>query len=229
MFETISSERWRADQSEREFISELKEKAATKYEFFVGVDIGKLQDRSAIAVIERRTQATDTGPIVQTALRGLYRVPSQVSYVRQAEGIESLLTAPCFQLWGANIYLDASGVGEACADMLHERGKLKFKRVNITSGDAISAKRGRIYASRNALISGFVKLLRRGDLIISADLPLLSDLLRELESLGEETSKGGASVYRTTGHDDLIIAFSLAALAMQRKDTGIKTGVRPLF
>ena len=224
-----SSERWRVEQSERQFIEEAKAAAAVRYEFFIGVDVGKLQDRSAVAVIERQTKRTPQGDSIQTALRGLYAIPPKVSYTTQAEGIESLLLSPCFQLWRPSTLIDASGAGEALCDLLDERKKVKFKRVNITSGDAVTAKRGRIYASRNQLISTLTKLLRREGFAISADLPLLQELLKELAALGEESTKAGGVVYRTSGHDDFLMAFALAALALHRKDAGPRTGVTTLF
>lgn len=222
-------ERWRVEQSERQFIEELKARAEVTHAFYIGVDIGKLVDRSAVAVIERQARKTPQGEAVQTALRGLYAIPPKISYTKQAEGLESLLLAPCFQLWGASTLIDSSGVSEALCDLLEERKKVRFKRVNITAGDAVTAKRRRIYASRNQLISTLTKLLRREEFAISADLSLLPELLKELAALGEESTKAGGTVYRTSGHDDLLMAFSLAALALHRKDSGPRTGVTRLY
>lgn len=222
-------ERWRVEESERKFVDELKASAPVRYQFFAGIDLGRNKDATAVAIIERATKTTASGESIQTALRGLYRIKPGKSYVDQCSAIEGLFGAACFSLWGVNLLIDASGVGEGVCDFLESRKRLKFRRVSITSGDSISSKRGRIYASRNQLISTLTKLLRREGFIISSDLPLLDELLKELEGLGEESAKSGATVYRTSSHDDLTIALSLASLALNRKDTGVRTGVRPLF
>ena len=225
----MSADEWRAEQEHKKLVESIKANAQTRYEFFGGVDLGKTQDSTAVAIIERKTTKTKTGDEVQTGLKFLAQIKPGRTYTEQVAALETLFSCAAFKLWGMSSLIDASGVGEPVADMLAERKIINFKRAQITSGDGVSQKRGRIYASRNSLIGGLSKALRTDKLKISADLPLISELIGELSGIGEERAKSGASVYRTSGHDDLVMALALAALAMERKDRAPRTGVTTLF
>lgn len=203
-----SADEWRSQQGWREFEDEVKAGMDVSWRYFVGIDLGKLNDRTVISVIESETRLGRT----QTAVRALEILPLGMSYTKQAAAIANILSPPRYSLWPTKVFLDASGLGQPVADILKDEHELKFSRVTITSGNG----RNGLNISRNWLINNLYKYLSAGKLLVSTDCPNAALLRDELEAMRLEFGGDGAERYIAGGHDDAIMATALAAAGLER-------------
>jgi hypothetical protein len=103
--------------------------------FYLGIDLGKRQDHTAIAVVERSGRGLQ--------LRYAERVPLGTSYPHVVERVRYMVSHQ--NLRGRCVMaVDATGVGEPVVDMLRS-GQLGCEviAVNITGGERRKAADGR--------------------------------------------------------------------------------------
>ncbi len=124
--------------------------------YVVGLDLGKIRDYSAVAVLECRDWVSfDRDPVSQeflrereVTLRYVKRVPLQTPYpdvVTEAQRV----AAYCGQLGPTTLVVDATGGGEPVVDLARWRGggpssgRMKFSMipVTITGGDSQQLRR----------------------------------------------------------------------------------------
>lgn len=215
---------WREEQALRDGLKAIQASLKENYKFSVAIDLGKRQDRTAIATIQTEIDAKSREEF--HSLIDIKVLPHKQNYVAQCDAIRDYLAHPRFDLWPTKTIIDASGVGEGPADMLKEAG-LKFKRATITSGDSQRYKDGRYYISRNYLFSVLLKWLSRDNFAISADLEHALALRKELEALTLEQNKAGTQSYVSRDHDDLTVACALALFLLERSKA-IRSGALPL-
>lgn len=192
--------------------------------FFVGVDLGRTQDFTAIAVVERAVYQGGFSAVfvacrkvVQLRLRHLERVPIGTPYpevvTRVAEITQSeKLTGPI------HLAVDNTGVGVAVVDLLRDaRPNATLMPVTITGGDTENVCEGVHRVPKRDLVIGLQVLLQRGGLQIASELKAAPMLLSELMAMQVKISSAGNEQYgawREGRHDDLVFAVALACWAV---------------
>jgi hypothetical protein len=188
--------------------------------YFIGVDLGRVQDFTAIAVVERSVSKGEFSSALWTwrkatqfQLRHLERVPIGTPYpevVKRVEGItrSSKLTGPI------HLAVDNTGVGAPVVDLLRDaRPNGILMPVTITGGNSESSNNGAYCVPKRDLIIGLQVLLQRGGLQIAAGLRDGPALISELMGMQVKVSAAGNEQYgawREGTHDDLVLAVALA-------------------
>jgi hypothetical protein len=186
--------------------------------FYMGLDLGKLRDFTAIAVVER---APVTGIL---DVRFLERVALGTPYTRIVKRVEELTRHP--DIAGCHLTVDATGVGVPVVEALRGAalGSRGMTAVTITGGEkarSVSYGVGEHWnVPRTDLLGGVQVLLERGELRIAKSMREAGSLVRELLSMrrpGAEAAAGAGA-----GHDDLVLAVSLACWQARRPGVGFR-------
>jgi hypothetical protein len=196
--------------------------------YVIGCDLGQSSDPTAIAVLEHSRGVVDHGnsfqrnhglskqtPAERTDCRHLERLPLGTSYPAVVQRVKDLLSRPPLNghdgVKPAELVLDATGVGQAVADVFDEAG-LPHIRVTITAGVEVTAvARNRWHVSKSALISTVDALLHLGELRFAAALSESGAMRDELLDFRRSLSAAGRATYaaRTGKHDDLVLAVAI--------------------
>lgn len=184
------------------------------------LDVGKSQDPSAVAIVEKRACLLE--PLTFNAdkrsmpwewrfdVRHLERLPLGMPYPEQVEHVRRLLaTAP---LQRATLVVDGTGVGAAVTDLFRAAGS-RVEAVTITAGsEATEPHSGEHRVPKGVLVSRVQSALHTGRLRIAADLANASLLVEELKAFEVGfTSTGNMTFNARSGqHDDLVLSVALA-------------------
>ncbi len=197
----------------------VREMAREVDRYVVGVDVGKSQDWTAISVVRQSTKALSTWTVRGNVLCqdseefldlvALERLPLQTSYPEQVARVQQIASHP--RVRGADVIVDATGVGAAVADMFDVLAPV---RVTISGGaEAHRHARDRYSVPKADLVGAVLAALHSRQLRFGAGLALLEPLRQELQnfqllarsSTGHETYGG-----RAGAHDDIVLSLSLA-------------------
>lgn len=200
--------------------------------FTVGLDLGQVNDYSALAVVERVQvlppglglghweRHTDDHQFVELVeevrVVHLQRWQLGTPYHAVVEDVCRLMETP--QLADALLQVDATGVGRGVMDMFRQAfvdgrmGAWPPQPVTITAGEASHGS----HVTKRDLLSALVLPLQQGRLRVAAGLTLGEALERELTSFRMKLSAAGRDSYDVArregeGHGDLVIAVALAA------------------
>ena len=196
-------------------------------EFFMGLDLGKASDYTAIAVLEevqlptgkvmldKRGETIGPEMVRRYYLRHLERLRLGTSYPAIVARVKDLLSKS--PLKGAAILIvDATGVGAPVVDML--RGAdvgASIVPVTITGGSAVSRDPAQGYGvPKRDLVSNLQVLFQSGRLKIADKLPEAQILVKELLGFQVKISLDAHDSYgawREGTHDDLVLSVALAA------------------
>jgi hypothetical protein len=188
--------------------------------FFIGLDLGRIRDFTAIAVLERAVLKKEFDPAVfafrkevQIHLRHLERVPIGTPYPDVVDRVAQITRSP--ELTGPiHLAVDNTGVGAAVMDLLRlARPQATLMPVTITAGDSENVCDGAHRVPKRDLIVGLQVLLQRGGLRIAAGLKGAPALLAEMMAMQVKVSAAGNEQYaawREGTHDDLVFAVALA-------------------
>jgi hypothetical protein len=185
----------------------------TRKHFYVGLDLGKQEDYTAIAVVERAQLTYEQADPVsydrlkktECRLRYMERVRLQTPYPRITDRVRSVLQSLGgsklgVQVEGTTLVVDATGVGGPVVDMLRA-AKLNctLSPVVITSGYRESQVDGVWHVPRQSLVSGLQVAVEHRELGISKKMRGYETLVEELLAMGSGDE-----------HDDLVFAVALA-------------------
>jgi hypothetical protein len=162
--------------------------------FFIGLDLGKRRDHSALVVVERLdTPRGYSRPVpAGLAVRHVERLalgttyPAVVARVREiARGEE--LVGRCA------LAVDATGLGEPVVEMLRAAGLgCEMAAVTITGGEReTQVGREEWNVPKRDLLTGVQVLLERGELRIAGNLKGIGALVRELMDVRLTVREGG--------------------------------------
>lgn len=169
--------------------------------FTLGVDLGKAQDPTALAIIEPQRPTLH--------LRYLERLALGTPYPVVIEHIAGLLERPPLN-GRTRLVVDATGVGAPVVDDMREAG-LEPVAVVITSGKHIRRVDGAWRVPKQALVGGLVSAFEGGWLKVAEGLEYGDALIRELQDFKVTiTSAKNATYGGASEHDDLVIAAALA-------------------
>ena len=210
--------------------SKQKTKPTKRNTYYMGVDLGQVQDHSAIVTLEHveieieRSDKTNEHKH-EWHLLDATRLPLRTSYQDVTKYIKNLIRLLEGDGGRVILVVDATGVGRPVIDLLREMG-LQLVPVTITSGlsetydDIIAGWR----VPKIELVSAANIMLGKTELKIARGIPLLDTLLSEFQNFDVKVNSatGHASYeasWREGAHDDLILALSLACwFALQKKD-----------
>jgi hypothetical protein len=188
---------------------------------YCGLDLGKVQDFTALAILER--------PAPQTALeafrpatysvRHLERLPLLTPYPEVVTHLRTCFREPAVH--GALLAVDGTGCGRPVCDMIRVAGlPARFQPVIITGGAEITTGiDGYLHLPKVELASVLQVLLQERRLQIARSLPEAETLARELSTFSVKTSPTGHETFeswRERDHDDLVFAVGLACWFAER-------------
>ncbi len=172
--------------------------------FYIGLDLGKQSDYSALAVVE----ATEEHALY---LRHLERYPLRTPYPVVIDKVVALMGDG--RLRGSELIVDATGVGVAVTDLLRERG-VRHRAVSITGGDRVHYADGYYRVPKRDLVSALEVSLQSGTLKVAEGLALWPVLRGELltfqRKINRKTAHASFEHRRESDHDDLVLAAALA-------------------
>lgn len=200
--------------------------------FFAGIDVGQVNDWTAISVVERIRPVVKVGldlglvaaaraQVKQTPARldlvHLQRIPLGTLYPRQVEIIANLLRRPV--LAGVASLIDLTGVGRGPFDMLKVAGVRNLQGVMITGarGEATPQPYG-WSVGKAQLVNGLQLEMQNGRLGIADGLELADTLERELMEFRASINGNGNMTFnaREGQNDDLVLATSYAVFGATR-------------
>jgi hypothetical protein len=187
----------------------------------VGVDVGQLQDPTAISVVAWRPDPADgTRRIAQ--VRHLERLPLRTTYPDVARRIDSLLINLTNVVYPATpeliVLVDVTGIGRATFDMIQEvlPRSVRCIAVTLTAGANQERKGREWHVPKMDLIAALNRFMaeRRLEIIASDEARAFQQELRTFvgTKTGAATVETGA---RSGAHDDLVISVGLALLPDQ--------------
>jgi phage FluMu gp28-like protein len=178
-----------------------------KNEYFIGLDLGRRQDHSALVILERSVRAVNTRYIdaytkweTHLTVRQAKQWKLGTAYGAVAEEV-SRIFHKVVSLGPATLVMDQTGVGDAVHEMIREhlRGA-KFEGVNITQ----DLKRDMYAAIETALEKGLLSIAPS----CLAAAALKQELLTvEIRRIGQGYKFGA---FEKDAHDDLVMALALA-------------------
>jgi Terminase RNaseH-like domain len=175
--------------------------------YVVGLDLGQMQDYTALCVV-RRVEDNGHKPIFQVG--HLSRLPLGTTYPAIVAHVAERMVSP--QLRGkAELVIDITGVGRPVYDLFREFG-LSPIGVSITGGSAIT-NTGNVWSvPKGHLVSRIQALLHDGRLKIHKDLPDALALVSELQDFRVNFTETGYATFnaRSGKHDDLVLALAIA-------------------
>ena len=176
--------------------------------YLVGVDLGYMNDHTAIAVLEKtliwnEKTNSKTNRYNVTLLEKYALGTPYLSIVRRVAG---LMASPAL-LPDPELVMDTSGLGQPVYQMMRDAG-LCPRGITITSGATSKQDEdGNYNVPRNELL-GNVLMKLETDCLKIADMELTPDIQRELEALRLRV-KTRRDVIDSNEHDDLVMAVAL--------------------
>ena len=187
---------------------------------FVGVDFGRSQDYTAIAVLERAETTGEWDPgkyawrkLVSLQLRYLKRVERGTPYPEVVRRVCRVTRSG--ELAGrCTLTADGTGVGRAVVDLLRNEGPgCPLYPVNITGGLQETFDGEYHGVPKRDLILGLQVLLQQGLLQIASGLEYAQELVKEMTAMQVKISLSGQELlgaWREGTHDDMVFAVALA-------------------
>jgi hypothetical protein len=197
--------------------------------YFIGLDLGKRQDFSAVAVVEREEkQLAFLAPTLQSLrVRHLERMPLGTPYVDVVGRISEIMQHPELAAQ-SRLVVDATGVGAPVVEMPRAaRLPCLLTAVTITGGERAHGSGDEWHVPKKDLMTGLLVLLEEGRLKIHRKLGDSAALVRELMDIRLSPRSGGRLGMGADGHgehDDLALAVALACWRAKRLE--IKQGSR---
>ena len=180
-----------------------------KIPYLVGLDLGKMQDFTALVILEQHGAAP-----AHYNLRFIKRFPLKTSYQEIMDSVIRMLKSKEFQAHPSALIVDATGVGAPVVD-LFKRAKVRPVAITITGGFEVTRLSGREFrVPKRDLVSNLRLLFDDQRLQIAEGLPDAKVLVEELLNFRQKVSDAGHDSYepwREGEHDDLVLATALAA------------------
>jgi hypothetical protein len=196
---------------------------------FIGLDLGQARDFSALVVVDRvafvKPAVCHPAPSFMIKGGGGWTEPEKretrhhvvhcerprlgTPYPEIVRRVRDLLDVVGH---GAELIVDATGVGRAVIDLFHERAVFPIA-VTLTGGDAVTRDGSAYRVPKRDLISAVEVLLQEKRLKFAEGMANRVALVEELLSFRANVTASGHDAYGAAGarmHDDLVIALALA-------------------
>jgi hypothetical protein len=192
--------------------------------FIVGLDIGKSQDHTALAIVHHTVtptyaapcsrQSAAQPPLIKTVERmdlvHLQRLPLKMNYVAQGLAVKEILSREPLASGKTRLIADSSGVGEGVLDLMEAQG-LRMIRIKITAGAETSQTSGNRYnVAKSVLMSKLEAAMHSRELQVAASLQEAENFKNELLNFERKVTAAGSNVWsgRGTESDDIVLAVS---------------------
>lgn len=200
-------------------------------EYFLGVDLGQKTDPTAIAILERSVVSAGFDrvnwcPIDQERfhLRHLEVIKLGTTYSAVVARLGELV-GPLSRNARVTIVADATGVGAPIIEFIRDtRLPATLVPVTITCGERESSDGFNWHVPKRDLLESLQLMFEQGELKIAASLPENREFLEQLSSMQVRVTNSQRETFspvRTTAHDDLVLAASLAAWRAKQKPRSI--------
>ena len=203
---------------------------------FLGLDLGKRRDYTALVAGFRRTVVKAWDPVqvrFPTAPRMEFilaeRYPLGTRYTDIAKDLARRWRVAESRGWGVRCAVDATGVGEAVLEIMDAVGlKGRVWPVMITGGHgdtgSLPGRKGASYhsATKSQLFYMLRAGMEQGRTVIRKDMPGFEELMHELRCVEEIRTPNGylTASGKGSGHDDLAFAAALAQWALLQSYPG---------
>lgn len=198
-----------------------------KRRFHVGLDLGKKQDYSAVAIVEDCAWATGEvdrrtfAPEMRQArvLRHVARMGKHMEYLQVIEKVRRLLVSEQLRDEQVVLALDATGVGEPVFELFEKlfwevkevRSKwLNLAAVVFTGGEKTRWSNHHAFVPKNTLLEGLQIGMETGELRLAEGLPGVREMTEELKLMQRAMGEDGRRWVSAGKHDDLVMATALA-------------------
>jgi hypothetical protein len=187
--------------------------------YFVGLDLGPVQDPTALAVLERTLVPDAAGrKVPHYAVRHLQRFVPGTPYPAVCAAVARLFAEPPFR--GSLLAVDQTGVGRPVVELLRQtKVRARLQPITLMFGQqAAVATRGERLVAKLDVVSALQVLLQTRRLQVSSSLPEAQTLVQELETFQMKVPVAGASLdaWREGRNDDLVLAVGVAAWVGER-------------
>ncbi len=173
----------------------------------IGVDLGKRQDHTAIAVVERRPGKSEL------VVRYLERMPLGTGFALVRDRVQEL--GADLRLGSQrHIVVDATGLGSPFVDMVRPGLKCSMTAVTLTGGSRQRGVAEWWYVPKAHLLTLLQVVLECMDLRIARELPESSLLVKELTCMRPQGDGRGGE------HDDMAMALALACWGLKKGEAG---------
>lgn len=202
--------------------------------YFVGLDLGQLQDFSALSVIEE----TGTPDKKNYAVRYLHRWQSHTPYPKIVEDTAKLVTKLPQHL-NVVLCIDATGVGGPVVDWFkawkspngESLSKLiRIMPITITGGFTVSRAGIGWHVPKKDLVGVMQVLLANHRFKVASSLEHAKTLAKELTAFRVKvnaiTGNESFEAWREKDHDDLVLAVALPCWYAMRKHAAPSFGMR---
>jgi len=202
-------------------------------QYFIGLDIGRVRDYSALAMIARfysMPPDRDLNNMQQMYMvTDLVRFPIETPYAEVEEAVSIMWNRPRVSAKRRIAVIDQTGVGDPVVQNIRRIHKVKTIGINITGGNTVTQSDERTYnVPKATLVTNLISVAQRQRLKIHPDV-------KGAKLFKEELAKFGYHIDRNTGniqyealeaatHDDLIIAVSLPLWFAEAVARGSLTG-----
>lgn len=183
-------------------LSETKSPAGGN--FSIGLDLGQLQDYTAITIIEKLERSAKGAEYHVRKLERTRATP----YPDVVTRVKSILgQLPC-----ADLVVDATGVGQPVIDSFNKAG-LRPIGIHIHGGDRVSHE-GRSWRVPKRDLVGCLQVLLQNKRLKIASGPLSDTIASEMFNFKVKidpiTAHESYSAWREAEHDDLVLSVALA-------------------
>jgi len=194
---------------------------------FIGVDIGRAQDHSAITVLARRIEAVEPlAPEPNTTIAMYYAVvmrqfPLQTPYFAIEEEVDRLWHLPEMATNEKYLVVDATGVGSPVVENLVRLRHLPAQSVIITAGEsARQTADGEYHVSKSNLVTALIDIVQRKRLMILEGTNDADAFFNQLDVFGYKVNADSGTLsyeaMQAKVHDDLVISTALALWYAER-------------
>ncbi len=189
--------------------------------YYSGLDVGGVQEFTALAVLEKTTQPDPASPEREAshfAVRHLERFPLGTPYTEVCEQLrERFSQSP---LRDSLVTVDLTGVGKPVFQLLRKaRVGARLSPLLITAGHKAALDCGTWRVPKVELISTLQILLMTRRLKVAPELPEAQTLVEELMKFKMKVTvsdKEESLSWRERPYDDLVLATAIAAWQAQR-------------
>ncbi len=195
-----------------------------KQSFFLGLDLGKRHDYTALVVVERLETEGELDrvtwehrKIIGRRVRYVKRIPLGTEYVEIVARVKTVLESPALQ-GTRHLVVDATGLGNPVVELLRRAGLgCRLWPVTITGGDAEGFSDGLYRVPKSDLVVGVQLLLEQRQLQFAEGLLERDALVKEMSDMRVKMTSSGREQYEAGSsgqHDDIVSALSLACWGM---------------
>jgi len=177
-------------------------------EYFAGLDLGPVNEPSALAVVGKQV----TAGVSAYAVRHLVRWQAgSMSYRDMAAEVDGVLRLP--ELGRCPLVIDRTGVGESVAALFRKLSD-SSRSVVLSTGHAVTVgEDGSWYLPKQELVGTLQLLLQERRFQVAASLPLAALLTKEMANFRAKVVPAGTDPvtdWREGPQDDLVLAVGIA-------------------